>query len=151
MTEEKIMEEIEKMNKDPPENIIAGPINGDIFHWKATIKGPKFTDYEDGNFILDIQLPKDYPYNRPSCKFKTKIFHPNIGQDGRICLNILYKWNPNDTISNLLLSIFVLLAKPNFNSPLNIEASELFRKSEKEYRERVIKWVKDYSGLENIN
>lgn len=154
MSETRIMKEIEELYRDPPENVTAGPIDEkNIYNWIATIEGPDDTDYKDGVFILEIQIPKEYPFKPPKCKFKTKIYHPNINQDnGNICLNILKpdKWNPNLSISNILLSIMILLAKPKFDDPLNREASNLFYKSEKEYKERVLQWVKNYSALENI-
>ena len=154
MSEIRIMKEIEELYSDPPDNVTAGPIDEkNIYHWIATIEGPDDTDYKDGVFIVDIQIPKEYPFKPPICKFKTKIYHPNINKDnGNICLNILKpdKWNPSLSISNVLLSIMILLAKPKFDDPLNREASNLFFKSEKEYKERVIQWVKDYSALENI-
>lgn len=154
MSETRIMKEIEELYRDPPDNVTAGPIDEkNIYHWIATIEGPDDTDYKNGVFILDIQIPKEYPFKPPICKFKTKIYHPNIDKDnGNICLNILKpdKWNPSLSISNVLLSIMVLLAKPKFDSPLNGEARDLFYKSEKEYKERVLQWVKDYSALENI-
>lgn len=154
MSETRIMKEIEELYRDPPDNVTAGPIDEkNIYHWIATIEGPDDTDYKNGVFILDIQIPKEYPFKPPICKFKTKIYHPNINKDnGNICLNILKpdKWNPSLSISNVLLSIMVLLAKPKFDSPLNGEARDLFYKSEKEYKERVLQWVKDYSALENI-
>ena len=153
MSETRIMKEIEEVYRDPPDNVTAGPIDDDIYHWKATIEGPEYTDYKDGVFILDIKIPKEYPFKPPICKFKTKIYHPNINKEnGDICLNILksYNWNPNHSISNILLSIMTLLSKPNFDSPLNSEARELYKKSEKEYKERVRQWVKNYSALENI-
>ena len=154
MSETRIMKEIEELYRDPPDNVTAGPIDEkNIYHWIATIEGPDDTDYKNGVFILDIQIPKEYPFKPPECKFKTKIYHPNINKDnGNICLNILKpdKWNPSLSISNVLLSIMVLLAKPKFDDPLNGEARDLFYKSEKEYKERVLQWVKDYSALENI-
>ena len=154
MSETRIMKEIEELYRDPPDNVTAGPIDEkNIYHWIATIEGPDDTDYKNGVFILDIQIPEEYPFKPPECKFKTKIYHPNINKDnGNICLNILKpdKWNPSLSISNVLLSIMVLLAKPKFDDPLNREASNLFYKSEKEYKERVLQWVKDYSALENI-
>ncbi len=138
MSETRIMKEIEEIYNDPPDNVTAGPINdNDIYHWIATIEGPEDTDYKDGVFILDIQIPKEYPFKPPVCKFKTKIYHPNINKDnGNICLNILKpeQQNPSLSISNSLLSIMTLLTIPNFKSPLNSEASELFKKSESEYK-----------------
>ncbi len=154
MSETRIMKEIEEMYNDPPENVTAGPINdNDIYHWIATIEGPEDTEYKNGVFLLDIQIPKEYPFKPPKCKFKTKIYHPNINKEnGEICLNILKpdQWNPNLSISNVLLSIMTLLTIPNFKSPLNGEARDLYNQSESEYKTRVREWVKNYSGSENI-
>ena len=153
MSETRIMKEIEELYRDPPDNVTAGPIDEkNIHHWIETIEGPDDTDYKNGVFILDIQIPKEYPFKPPECKFKTKIYHPNIDKDnGSICLNILKpeQWNPSLSISNILLSIMTLLTIPNFKSPLNSEARTLFEKSESEYKARVREWVKNYSSLEN--
>ena len=155
MSETRIMKEIEELYRDPPDNVTAGTIDEKyLYHWIEKIVRPDDTDYKNGVFILDIQIPKEYPFKPPICKFKTKIYHPNINKDnGNICLNILKpdKWNPSLSISNVLLSIMVLLAKPKFDSPLNGEARDLFYKSEKEYKERILKYVKNYLDLENIN
>ncbi len=50
----------------------------DLMHWKGKIFGPKETCYEGGTFIVDIQIPSDYPFKPPKMKFDTKIWHPNI-------------------------------------------------------------------------
>jgi ubiquitin-conjugating enzyme E2 D/E len=92
MAESRIYKEIENMYIDPPHNVTAGPIDdNNIRHWEATIIGPEETDYSGGVFLLDIQIPEEYPFIPPTCKFKTKILHPNISPDGEICINILKK------------------------------------------------------------
>ena len=155
MSETRILKEIEDIYRDPPDYISAGPIDDkDIYHWEATIYGPEDSDYKNGVFLLDIKIPKEYPFKPPICKFKTKIYHPNINPDnGNICVNILksYNWNPSLTISNILMSLMVLLYTPNFNSPLNGAARDLHKKSESDYKQMIQKWIKDYSGKENIN
>jgi ubiquitin-conjugating enzyme E2 A len=65
MSETRVMKEIEEIYNDPPDNITSGPINeNDIYHWITTIKGSEDNDYKVGVFILDIQIPKEYPLER---------------------------------------------------------------------------------------
>merc|ERR1712176_137318 len=69
----------------------ANLVGDDLKHWKGTIFGPIDTCYAGGTFIIDIQIPNEYPFKPPKMKFDTKIWHPNISsQTGAICLDIPY-------------------------------------------------------------
>ena len=71
--------------------------------------------------------------------FKNKIYHPNMSQDGHICLDILKdKWSPVYTIRTVILSIISLLSDPNPESPLNGQAAQLNKQSKKEYNKMVL-------------
>ena len=60
----------------------------------------------------------------PKVVFDTKIYHPNIDNLGRICLDILKKnWSPALQIKSVLLSIQSLMSEPNPDDPLNNEAA----------------------------
>ena len=77
-------------------------------------------------------------------KFITKIFHPNVYNDGKICLDILQnQWSPIYDISAILTSIQIflfimwsLLCDPNPNSPANAEAAKLYQENRREYIKR---------------
>jgi|TARA_Y100000591_G_scaffold319993_1_gene332764 ubiquitin-conjugating enzyme E2 D/E len=134
MAAQRISKELKNLIADPPSNCSAGPVGDDIFHWQATLMGPKDSPYENGVFFLDINFPADYPYKAPRVTFSTKIYHPNINSSGGICLDILKdQWSPALTISKVLLSICSLLTDPNPDDPLVPSIAELYNRNKKEY------------------
>lgn len=66
------------------------------------ITGPQDTPYENGHFKLNIEIPQNYPYDPPIMRFDTRVYHPNIDEEGRICLDSLKHGSG-------VLVIFVLL------------------------------------------
>lgn len=97
----------------------------------ATIIGPEKTPFYGGFYKLKIQYPDDYPSNAPTVFFETKIFHPNVYDNGKICIEVINSWKSNYTIIDILEAIYVLLVKPNENSPANLEAGTLIKNDKK--------------------
>lgn len=58
-----------------------------MMKWDAVIIGPEDTPWEGGTFQLDINFANDYPNHPPNIQFKTKMYHPNIYEDGKICVD----------------------------------------------------------------
>jgi ubiquitin-conjugating enzyme E2 D/E len=129
----RLTKECETLLKTPPDNCSAYPTENknkekNYYKWNAVILGPSGTPYENGVFKLDIIIPDRYPFEPPQIKFKTKIYHPNINQQGDICLDVLkYKWTPSLNISTILLSICSLLAEPNPDDPLMPEIADTYK------------------------
>ena len=134
MAQKRLKKELEEFTKNPPSSCSGGLNNNDLFHWKGTIIGPEDTPYEGGIFKLDIQISMDYPFKAPRVKFETKIYHPNIDNNGNICLDILKdKWSPALNISKILLSISSLLSEPNPDDPLVPEIARQIRKNPRHF------------------
>ena len=100
----------------------------DITDIQADIEGPEATPYEGGLFRVTLKLLPNFPIVAPKGLFLTKIFHPNISEQGEICVNTLKRdWNPkNWSLSNLFQVIKCLLIIPFPQSALNEEAGKLF-------------------------
>ena len=63
-----------------------------------------------------------------------RCFHPNVDAHGNICLDILKeKWSAAYSVKTILLSLQSLLAEPNVDSPLNVQAAGLWA-DQVEYR-----------------
>ena len=115
-----------KNNPIPGINFIYN--ENDITDIQAEIEGPVATPYEGGLFRVTIKLLPNFPVVAPKGIFLTKIFHPNISEQGEICVNTLKRdWNQkNWSLSNLFQVIKCLLIIPFPQSALNEEAGKLF-------------------------
>ena len=135
----RIMKEIEKIrNGDFKEVEITIPDESNIRNLNAILDGPEDTAYEGIKYIVSLKLGKEYPMKPPTVKFVSKIFHPNVGSGGSICLDILQnKWSPAMSIANIITSLQLLLQEPNPSSPLNGEAARLFNSDKVGYAAKV--------------
>jgi ubiquitin-protein ligase len=107
--------------------------------WWAIINGPEETPYHGFKLTLNITLSDNFPFSAPQVCFTANIWHPNVGTDGRICLDILNSsWTPALKLSAVLLSISSLLNDPNPASPLNGEAGRQYTSNRAEYDRKVI-------------
>jgi len=100
-------------------------------------------------YKLSLKFPADYPFSAPTVKFVTPCFHPNVDNQGNICLDILKeKWSAIYNVGTILLSIQSLLGEPNNESPLNGYASSLWENQE-EYRS--VNQAKYQEGLKTMS
>ncbi|VDQ02475.1 unnamed protein product [Trichobilharzia regenti] len=101
-------------------------------------------------FKARLSFPDDYPYSPPTMHFLSRMYHPNIYENGEVCISILH--SPGDDPQSgelpsertVLLSVISLLNEPNIHSAAHVDASVAYRKwkesngVEDEY-ERIVK------------
>jgi len=64
------------------------------------------TPYEGGEFKIRLSMPDGFPNVAPRGTFLTKIFHPNVGPSGEICVDALKReWNPQNWRLTHILSV----------------------------------------------
>lgn len=138
-----LMLEFKSLQEEPVEGFRVKIANEDnLFEWEVVLFGPPRTLYEGGYFKAGMKFPPDYPYSPPSVKFLTKVWHPNVYENGDLCISILHppiddpqsgelpceRWNPTQNVRTILLSVISLLNEPNTYSPANVDASVMYRK-----------------------
>jgi len=98
----------------------------------GVIEGPPETPYEKWFFLFEILLTNEYPFGISKLYFKTKIFHPNIGEEGLLSIHIYFDTisglhNPATTLIKFVLSVQSLLDDPNPYNFLNEKAAKLYK------------------------
>lgn len=144
----RIQREWEDLTAESNSMFSAGPKDkSSMKKWEACIVGPPDSPYQGGLFFLDINFGNDYPFTPPRCKFRTRVYHPNINSNGSICLDILKdNWSPALTIRSVLLSICSLLTDPNPDDPLVPEIAELYVTNRDQYEQEARNFTTMYAA-----
>lgn len=154
--------EYSRLQKEPVEGFtVKLDDDSNLYRWHVGIFGPPDTLYEGGYFKAVMEFPVTYPFEPPKVRFLTKMWHPNIYENGDVCISILHpptedpqsgehpseRWNPAQNVRTILMSIISLLNEPNCSSPANVDASVMYRKfkekKDKEYEAIVRRQVNE--------
>ncbi|KAJ2858769.1 ubiquitin-conjugating enzyme E2 S, partial [Coemansia erecta] len=130
----RLVSELSKLKSSPPEGISVSVNEDVVTDIEATIDGPKDTPYEGGKFLVRLTIDENFPDTPPKGVFVTKIFHPNVSEQGEICVNTLKKdWQKHYGIEHVLVTVKCLLIYPNPESALNEEAGRLLLERYQDY------------------
>ena len=141
-TQRRILRDLKKITDDKAHsNLYAVKVDSQkLNHWDITLFGTPDSLWSGGTFKMTVDFPDDYPHAAPDVRFVDIPFHPNVYQNGKICIDILQaNWSSSYDIAAVMTAITVLMADPNPNSPANNEAAVLYTSNMNEYRRRVQK------------
>ena len=80
---------LQKWTRTELTSISAAPQDNNKFVWNVTIIGDlEGSWYENGIYHLTLTFPPDFPESLPRPQFKTKMFHPQINEDGYPYLSV---------------------------------------------------------------
>ena len=126
--------------------------DSDIYNWEILIMGPDGTLYEGGFFKARLVFPKDFPNMPPTMTFTSEMWHPNVYEDGRVCISILHppgedefnqqesaeeRWRPILGVEQILISVISMLSDPNDESPANLDAAVMWRNDRAAFKKKV--------------
>jgi len=110
--------------------------------------------WKNGQFVFHVQVTEEYNFAPPIVKCKTRLWHPNINEEGSVCLSLLRQssidemgWAPTRRLKDVvwgLNSLFTDLL--NFEDPLNLEASEMYQRDASAFQHKVNDYIQKYSS-----
>jgi len=151
--------QLAELKKNPVDGFSAGLVDdNNLLEWDIMIIGPPDTLYEGGFFKARLSFPQEYPLLPPKMKFISEMWHPNIYENGEVCISILHapgedqwgyedaseRWLPIHTVETILMSVISLLSQdpPSLDSPANVDAARQVRTDLTNYRKKVRRLVR---------
>jgi len=146
----RVSKELSMLRSSPPPGAQCWQVEDKMDTLEANIMGPVDTPYAGGVFKLEILIPDRYPFEPPKMRFVTKIYHPNVDDGGRICLDILKmaphgSWKPSINISSCLTSLQVLMSEPNPDDPLMPDIADQLRYHKDKFNTTAAEWTEKYA------
>jgi len=144
---DRIMEEFNKLKNSNCISIVKCEfMNGDINNWRVAFEGSPCSPYEDGIFQVKVNLPSNFPNERPYLYFITKMFHPNVRQrDGLVSLNLMYQWVSSRTIEEVLYGFIEVMDNPRTGTGYGEEPQQLLEQDRDKFFEKVEEYTYQYA------
>jgi len=141
---QRIQRDLQALNDNPLpfiRNLQLSVVDG-LNELEGVLIGPENSDYVGGHFRFLIRFPPEYPFKPPEFYFRTAMCHPNVDtKTGTACHDqLIATWAPNITLTRLLSEMHGLLARPNYDTP--IEGDSLVDKS----RAKARQWTQQFAS-----
>jgi ubiquitin-protein ligase len=118
----------------------------DMAFWLAIMQGPDGTPYEGGTSMIYLHAEERYPAFAPKARFVTRIKHPNVSLEGRICHSIFGRDYTTDTsMSRLLDSVYGILLQAETSDPVNTTITLGYHHDQVEFNDEVREWTRMYA------
>jgi ubiquitin-conjugating enzyme E2 F len=149
-----LVKEVQEMSSNLPPTCTVKFDDPNKLHVFDLCISPSEGDWSGGKFYFHVYVSEEYNMVPPTVKCLTKLWHPNINEEGDICLSILRPtsidssgWAPTRRLIDVvwgLNSLFTDLL--NFEDPLNIEAANHYLRDKDSFRRKVAEYVQTYGS-----
>jgi len=145
--------------------ILTSPINGvlaelaedNLFKWRVWFEGPPDTTFAEGVYEASLEFPENYPDNPPVMTILNKFWHPNVYEDGKLCISVLHttgedplneletiemRWLPSHSPSSIIRCFLSILDCPG-GAPANPDAQRQFNQDREGYDKKCRELAKE--------
>ncbi|TPP60813.1 Ubiquitin-conjugating enzyme E2 F [Fasciola gigantica] len=148
-----LLQELQELNGNlSPRCTIHHPDPNKLHEFTLIVK-PEECLWAEGTFKFEIVVPEGYNHTPPLVRCTTRIWHPNIDEEGRVCLSLLRQssldhsgWAPTRRLLDVVWGIESLFDDLcDFNDALNTTAAEQFQRDYDAFYQTVRSYVYRYA------
>lgn len=151
LTKEEIKALLNKLQNDPNNRFdldYFNEKNPNPYEWKVLLEGTQGSIYENGYYMLKIDLPQNYPDSRPVVTFLNKIYHPHVSNSGNACI----KPENNDIISVLeCVENMFIYYYADIDHAYGHDPTQTFNRSRDEFIQTAKRWVREYAKIDDLD
>ncbi|CAF0877122.1 unnamed protein product [Adineta ricciae] len=137
------------LDKSPLDDPAAGSRPGASSGTPHVILGrilPSSSPYSQAAFQIEMKLPAEFPFKPPEVAFVTHIYHPNVDDKGKICVDLLNSndaWKPTTSLVDVVKAVVDLIDHPKIDHALNADIANEYTNNRAEFDRKASALVKE--------
>ncbi|XP_022658871.1 NEDD8-conjugating enzyme UBE2F-like isoform X2 [Varroa jacobsoni] len=124
-----------------------------VLHSFRIVLRPTEGHWRGGRFVFDVEVPEEYNMVPPKVICRTRLWHPNITEEGKVCLSVLRQnsleatgWTPSRGLKDVVFGLDALFTDLlNFDDPLNQHAATQYRDNREGFERKVRDYIEKYA------
>ncbi|XP_014782410.1 NEDD8-conjugating enzyme UBE2F isoform X2 [Octopus bimaculoides] len=148
-----LVKEVPEMEENLPKTCNITFEDANVLHMFDLSIHPDEGYWHGGTFHFHIEVPDEYNIVPPKVRCETRIWHPNIDEDGEVCLSLLRQnsydmmgWAPTRRLKDVIWGLNSLFSDLlNFDDPLNVEAAENYARDKDSFKCKVQSYIEQYA------
>ncbi|CAF1377914.1 unnamed protein product [Rotaria magnacalcarata] len=108
---------------------------------------PTSSIYNQAAYQIEIKLPPEFPFKPPEVRFITSIYHPNVDEQGKICVDLLNSnetWKPTAPLVDVIKAVVELIDNPKIDHALNADIANEYTTNRPEFDRKATAMVKKH-------
>ncbi|XP_069107434.1 NEDD8-conjugating enzyme UBE2F-like [Argopecten irradians] len=149
-----LVKEVQEMEENLPKTCKVNFGNPNQLHVFSLTITPDEGFWHGGRFLFNVDIPEDYNIVPPQVVCNTRIWHPNINEDGEVCLSLLRQssydslgWAPTRRLKDVIWGLNSLFSDLlNFDDPLNVDAADHYSRNKESFKSKVRDYIQMYAA-----
>ncbi|CAF4817488.1 unnamed protein product [Rotaria sp. Silwood1] len=108
---------------------------------------PQSEIYNQAAFQIELKLPAEYPHKAPGVRFTTPIYHPNVSDDGKVCIEMFGSsgsYKPTTTLVDIVNAVVDRIDKPDSDHVLNQDIATEYLSNRAVFDQKASEMVKKH-------